>query len=57
MSALSVGQYDLYIMVQRFQPTSRTLFHLLVFSLALIVDLLFYVHGKHLMSCRDGQLT
>ena len=23
----------------------------------LIVDLLFYVHGKHLRSCRDGQLT
>ena len=22
-----------------------------------IVDLLFYVHGKHLRSCRDGQLT
>ena len=22
-----------------------------------IVVLLFYVHGKHLMSCRDGQLT
>ena len=23
----------------------------------LFVDLLFYVHGKHLRSCRDGQLT
>ena len=23
----------------------------------LIVDLWFYVHGKHLRSCRDGQLT
>ena len=22
-----------------------------------IVVLLFYVHGKHLRSCRDGQLT
>ena len=22
-----------------------------------VVDLLFYVHGKHLSSCRDGQLT
>ena len=21
------------------------------------VELLFYVHGKHLRSCRDGQLT
>ena len=24
---------------------------------AQVVDLLFYVHGKHLRSCRDGQLT
>ena len=23
----------------------------------LVVVLLFYVHGKHLRSCRDGQLT
>ena len=22
-----------------------------------VVALLIYVHGKHLMSCRDGQLT
>ena len=22
-----------------------------------VVDLLFYVHGKHIRSCRDGQLT
>ena len=22
-----------------------------------VVDLLVYVHGKHLRSCRDGQLT
>ena len=22
-----------------------------------VVDLLFYVHSKHLRSCRDGQLT
>ena len=26
-------------------------------KILLIVDLLFYVHGKHLRSCRDGQLT
>ena len=24
---------------------------------AVVVALLFYVHGKHLRSCRDGQLT
>ena len=22
-----------------------------------VIELLFYVHGKHLWSCRDGQLT
>ena len=27
-----------------------------IFS-CVVVDLLFYVHGKHLRSCRDGQLT
>ena len=26
-------------------------------SMLLFVALLFYVHGKHLRSCRDGQLT
>ena len=36
--------------------------HILSFLLPLIhfvvvVVLLFYVHGKHLRSCRDGQLT
>ena len=25
--------------------------------LEVVVALLFYVHGKHLRSCRDGQLT
>ena len=33
---------------------------LLVFihdPLVVVVVLLFYVHGKHLRSCRDGQLT
>ena len=26
-------------------------------SVVVVVALLFYVHGKHLRSCRDGQLT
>ena len=26
-------------------------------ELVVLVVLLFYVHGKHLRSCRDGQLT
>ena len=25
--------------------------------MVVVVVLLFYVHGKHLRSCRDGQLT
>ena len=28
----------------------------LIFDFAVVVVLLFYVHGKHLRSCRDGQL-
>ena len=28
-----------------------------VVVVVVIVVLLFYVHGKHLRSCRDGQLT
>ena len=26
-------------------------------AISIVVVLLFYVHGKHLRSCRDGQLT
>ena len=29
----------------------------LVLHFVVVVALLFYVHGKHLRSCRDGQLT
>ena len=28
-----------------------------IFCMDVVVVLLFYVHGKHLGSCRDGQLT
>ena len=28
-----------------------------LFTVVVVVALLFYVHGKHLRSCRDGQLT
>ena len=43
--------------------TLRYFFSLLFLPLSgrrpdiVVVDLLFYVHGKHLRSCRDGQLT
>ena len=30
---------------------------LLTPAIVVVVALLFYVHGKHLRSCRDGQLT
>ena len=29
----------------------------IVYVYYVVVALLFYVHGKHLRSCRDGQLT
>ena len=29
----------------------------LTVCIVVVVELLFYVHGKHLRSCRDGQLT
>ena len=29
----------------------------LSYPVVVVVALLFYVHGKHLRSCRDGQLT
>ena len=32
------------------EDNSKIIFHV-------VVVLLFYVHGKHLRSCRDGQLT
>ena len=46
---------DLQVEYRKFQVCS-----LLIFGVSLItvvVVLLFYVHGKHLRSCRDGQLT
>ena len=32
-------------------------FHVEDFYMVVVVVLLLYVHGKHLRSCRDGQLT
>ena len=37
--------------------TNRPNMTLAVYRGRCIVALLFYVHGKHLRSCRDGQLT
>ena len=31
--------------------------NLTISVVVVVVALLFYVHGKHLRSCRDGQLT
>ena len=44
------GQFDTFIL--DFEKAFDTHPHELC-----IVVLLFYVHGKHLRSCRDGQLT
>ena len=43
------------------KPTKPTISLALVYTKfqdsIVVVVLLFYVHGKHLRSCRDGQLT
>ena len=39
--------------IQTQDPWGGTILDRLLF----VVALLFYVHGKHLRSCRDGQLT
>ena len=51
--------------MQNFTDISRTLpveygnllHYRMSFLPCIVVVLLFYVHGKHLRSCRDGQLT
>ena len=48
--------------IKRFQRTPHELYEKIKIEAAEykvvdFVDLLFYVHGKHLRSCRDGQLT
>ena len=42
--------WPIKLLKQSFDPYSPLL-------LVVVVALLFYVHGKHLRSCRDGQLT
>ena len=40
------------------QIRCHIMWHLIrVYIVVVVVALLFYVHGKHLRSCRDGQLT
>ena len=50
-----------YTLLQTFSKQYFTLFIMLltncVIVVVVVVALLFYVHGKHLRSCRDGQLT
>ena len=42
--------YLLHLMLKKFKFSTPEAF-------VVVVVLLFYVHGKHLRSCRDGQLT
>ena len=53
MDLLDLGR-DLFQMVIICLAVWAQLFKVL---LAFVVVLLFYVHGKHLRSCRDSQLT
>ena len=41
--------------IRRFPPNRAN--GVAIFEGIVVVVLLFYVHGKHLWSCRDGQLT
>ena len=43
--------------VPRLAKRLRVLRVLLLHVVVVVVELLFYVHSKHLRSCRDGQLT
>ena len=58
LGAWSVLHASLLIM-NNLNKTEFTIFISLMWSLLskVVVALLFYVHGKHLRSCRDGQLT
>ena len=57
--------YNLKQLIPQSQFTRTTLRYLeltvseycMPFDFVVVVALLFYVHGKHLRSCRDGQLT
>ena len=56
------GEYNRgYIVIHKIKVLNkRDPFSVLVdwpVSVKVVVALLFYVHGKHLRSCRDGQLT
>ena len=39
------------------EHNSAKILYILMVVVVVVVALLFYVHGKHLRSCRDGQLT
>ena len=39
------------------RPSIKILFAVFLPIVVVVVVLLFYVHGKHPRSCRDGQLT
>ena len=47
------------LIIKVVEVTYKTLNQMVCFPnrIFLVVALLFYVHGKHLRSCRDGQLT
>ena len=54
-----VKSTDAYTSSEHSDQLYSYLFSLFLFCsrLIIVVVLLFYVHGKHLRSCRDGQLT
>ena len=55
-----MGSSKLYLVIQS-QRHDKIIFldngYTFMGFAVVVVALLFYVHGKHLKSCRDGQLT
>ena len=53
---LEIETMDMLVVYSKSQIVTRwyTSLHTLL-SMKVVVVLLFYVHGKHLRSCRDGQ--
>ena len=50
-------EFNLTIQTLRDTVDQTSNYHIISILMVVVVVLLFYVHGKHLRSCRDGQLT
>ena len=46
-----------FLLIPKYFSNHNSMGQVAIFFFFVVVALLFYVHGKHLRSCRDGQLT